>query len=237
MNRTYDLVSLVRKALAECGDPKRAAEMAAYMKTGMPFYGVSAAPRREVAREAARRFPPADRCDYARAVRALWRQPHREEKYVAIAYARAFKKHVVAASLPLYEKMIREGAWWDLVDEIAAHLVGGALAKEPEAAWPIMDRWISDNDMWVRRAAILCQLPFRERADEARLFRYCAERAHERELFIRKAIGWALRQHARVAPEAVRRFVLSHNLSPLSAREAFKHSHGSTESRTGRSVS
>ena len=200
--------------------------MAAYMKTEMPFYGVSAAVRRAVARDAARRFTPVDRCDYARAVRALWTQPHREDKYVAIAYARAFEKHVVAASLPLYGRMIREGAWWDFVDEIAAHLVGGALAKEPERVWPVMDRWISDDDMWVRRAAILCQLTFRERADETRLFRYCAERAHEREFFIRKAIGWALRQHARVAPDAVRRFVISHHLSPLSAREALKHARG-----------
>ncbi|MCP4658915.1 MAG: DNA alkylation repair protein [bacterium] len=209
-------------ALAALADPDRAREMAAYMKTEMPFYGVASGPRRELAREAKRRFPIAGQSAYKRAIGALWRRPHREEKYVAIALARLHGSFVGPESLPLYERLIREGAWWDFVDEIAQHLVGSALLKDPEAVWPTLDRWIDDPDPWIRRTALLCQNRHKERTDEERLFRYCRARAHEQEFFIRKAIGWALRQYSYTAPAAVRWFLETYRdeLSSLSFREA-----------------
>lgn len=224
-DRTRELVAFVRCELAGRAVPERAPEMAAYLKTTMPFLGVSAPDIRAVAREAASRFPVADRTGYDAAVLALWRLPNREEKHVAVAVARHHRRFVDAESLPLYERLVREGAWWDFVDEVAQHLVGEALLKDPDAVWPAMDRWIDDEDMWVRRTAILCQNRSKEGTDEARLFAYCLRRAHEREFFVRKAIGWALRQYARTAPVAVRRFLDEHGgeLSPLSVREAGKH--------------
>ncbi len=222
---TRELVAFVREELAARAVPEIAPAMAAYMKSETPFLGVSAPKLRAVAKEAAKRFPVATREAYERDVLALWRLPHREERHVAVAVARHHRAFVTAESLDLYETLIREGAWWDFVDEVSPHLVGEALAKDPDAVWPVMDRWIDDEDRWVRRAAILCQNTFKERTDEARLFRYCLGRAHEREFFIRKAIGWALRQYARTAPDAVRGFLAEHRerLSPLSVREAGKH--------------
>jgi 3-methyladenine DNA glycosylase AlkD len=210
--------------LARLADPAKAGPMAAYMKTDMPFLGVQATPRRDLARQVAQRFPIADRADYEAAVNELWSLPHREQKYMAIAVARMAPAHVTPASLPLYERLVREGAWWDFVDEIAQHLVGGVLAKHPAGTWPVMDAWIADEHMWIRRTAILCQNRHAERTDAARLFRYCLARASETEFFIRKAIGWALRQYASTDPDAVQAFLREHGaaLAPLSVREATK---------------
>jgi len=219
------LVAFVTNALAECADAERAPAMQAYMKTTMPFLGVAAKDLRSVARMAARKYPVASPREYEAATVALWKQPNREEKHVAIAFAREFPAFVDRAALSLFERLVREGAWWDFVDEIAIHLVGSALAKAPDEVFRVMDRWIDDSDMWIRRTAILCQNRMREKTDEERLFRYCRERASEKEFFIRKAIGWALREYAYTAPDAVREFVDAHRdeLSNLSIREATKH--------------
>ena len=118
------LVAFVAHGLSEGADPAKAAPMAAYLKTDTPFYGAQKAARVPVHREAVRRFPPADRSEYRGAVLALWNQPHREERYLAIAYARSFPRYITLSSIPLYRKMIVEGAWWDYVDSLAIHLVG-----------------------------------------------------------------------------------------------------------------
>jgi 3-methyladenine DNA glycosylase AlkD len=220
-----DLVAMAQRRLSEQADPARASAMAAYMKTTMPFYGVSAAVRRMIGRELSERFPPADRDAYERSVLSLWELPHREEKYLAIDYAKAFPPMVTAAELPLYRRLVVEGAWWDFVDDIAVHLVGHIVRNEPDVAWPVVDEWIDDPEMWLRRTAILSQNRSRLATDARRLFDFCLRRAHEREFFIRKAIGWALRDYTRTNPDEVRRFLDEHGdeLSPLSVREASKH--------------
>jgi len=198
--------------------------MAAYMKTQMPFYGIQKPARVPVLREMKKRFPPQTRRDYETAVLALWRLPHREEKYAALEFAALWPDFVTAASLALYEKLIREGAWWDLVDPAATALVGRALRKERPTVRQAMDKWIDDEDFWIRRAALLSQIGHKEKTNQRQLFRYCLRRAHEEEFFIRKAIGWALRDYSYTAPEAVRSFLLNHRdrLSGLSFREGAK---------------
>jgi len=225
MARTKALVEFVRDQLAALADPVRAAGIAAYVKSTIPCLGVRVPELRAIARRAARSFPPADRAAYEAQVRAVWAMPHREERHLAVAIARVNRGFVDAASMGLFEQLIREGAWWDFVDEIATHLVGPALLEEPDLVWPIVDRWIDDDDMWIRRSAIICQIGAGPRTDAERLFAYCRARAHEREFFVRKAIGWALRQYARTSPGAVRAFLARHGdeLSPLSRREASKH--------------
>ena len=211
----------VTDALRTLADPAKAGPMAAYMKTDMPFYGVQAGDRHRLARQVERAHPFVDQADYEGAVAALWGLPHREEKYMAIELARLDARFVTPTALPLYERMIREGAWWDLVDDLAVHLVGAVVLTHPREAWPRMDAWIEDPHLWIRRAAILCQNRHRARTDLERLFRYCLARAGEREFFIRKAIGWALRACSYSAPDAVRDFLRDHGhqLAPLSVRE------------------
>jgi 3-methyladenine DNA glycosylase AlkD len=211
--------------LTEVADPVKAPRMQAYMKTGMPFYGVQKAGREPILRELVQTVELADREDYERLVLGLWVLPHREEKYIALGVARRFTRFVVPESLVLYRRLIVEGAWWDLVDEVATQLIRRLVTGFPERTWPDVDRWINDDDMWLRRSALICQVGAKERTDTARLFRFCSARAHEKEFFIRKAIGWALREQARVDPDAIARFVIEHRdqLSGLSFREATKH--------------
>ena len=196
--------------------------MAAYMKTTMPFYGVPAPDRELIHREVKRQFSISNHKDYQRAVLGLWTLPHREEKYLALAVAQTWRDFIVPASLPIYRRMIIEGAWWDFVDEVASHLVGSILLHNRKEIAPTMDQWIKHDDMWLRRAAIISQLSHKHETDHARLFRYCLAQASDKEFFIRKAIGWALRQYGYSAPEKVRDFITANRdkLSPLSYREA-----------------
>ncbi len=215
----------VTGALAKVANPGKVQGMQAYMKTDMPFYGVQKEGRTAILRHLVRDFDPADRSEYEDLVLGLWALPHREEKYLALAFARHFKTFIVTGSLPLYRRLIVEGAWWDFVDEIATKLVRQLVLEKPAETWPVVDEWVHDEDMWLRRTAILCQIGARERTDVDRLFRFCAQRAFEKEFFIRKAIGWALREYAKTDPEAVAGFVIEHRdqLSGLSFREASKH--------------
>ena len=145
-------------------------------------------------------------------------------KYAAITAAKKYKTFITPDSIPLYRDLIERGRWWDFVDDIAVNLVGGTLGVAPETVWPLMDAWIDDENMWIRRTAILCQNRFKERTDERRLFAYCSKRFHEKEFFIRKAIGWALREYSKTRPEPVKRFLIRNKdkMAGLSFREGGK---------------
>jgi 3-methyladenine DNA glycosylase AlkD len=158
-------------------------------------------------------------------VLALWDLPHREEKYLALGYAMRFKEHITPERLPLFRRLIVEGAWWDFVDEVATRMVRHLIVNFPTASWPQIDPWIDDDDMWIRRSVIICQVGAREHTDAGRLFAFCKRRMHEKEFFMRKAIGWALREYAKTEPEAVAGFINENldTLSGLSYREGSKH--------------
>lgn len=219
------LADFVSAELTARADVERARQMAAYMKTDQPFYGVPAPERRAVLREARRRHPLPDVQAFRDEAGALWERPHREEQHCAVDLAVAERRWIHIDQLDLYRRFIVEGAWWDFVDVVTANLVGQVLRDEPEAMWPILDEWVDDDDLWLRRSAVLAQLKQKDRTDTHRLFGYCLRRAADTDFFIRKAIGWALREYAKTNPEAVRRFLAEHRdrLSPLSLREAGKH--------------
>ena len=219
------LVAFVAESLAARADAERAAAMAAYMKTDMPFYGVQRAGLREILRELKTRFPLASSADRVVAIEALWARPHREEKYLAIDLVTKPASWLTLGEVPLLRRLIVEGAWWDFVDQLAAHGVGEVLSRSRPAMSAELDRWIDDPDMWIRRSALIAQLRHKDRTDEERLFRYALARAHEKGFFIRKAIGWALREYAKTAPDSVREFVLANReaWSGLTFREATKH--------------
>ncbi|HEY9678763.1 MAG TPA: DNA alkylation repair protein [Drouetiella sp.] len=205
-------------------DPVNAVPMAAYMKTEMPFYGIPKPLRVPTYRRFKKEFAPANIAEYQDCISTLWGLSHREEKYAALEYAQMFDQYITSESLPLYERMVREGQWWDFVDTLAIALVGRVLYKERAKTKKVLDKWIRDDDMWIRRTAILAQNRHKAEADEQMLFGYCLKCAHEKEFFIRKAIGWALREYSYAAPMAVKRFVKENEnvLSPLSVKEGVK---------------
>jgi 3-methyladenine DNA glycosylase AlkD len=127
-----------------------------------------------------------------------------------------------ASLIDLYRELIVGGAWWDHVDELS-HRVGELLTEWPTRVRPVVAGWVNDDDLWLRRCAIICQLGAGSNTDRALLVEAITANTADRDFFIRKAIGWALRDYARTDPEWVRAFVEAHPLSPLSRREATKH--------------
>jgi 3-methyladenine DNA glycosylase AlkD len=224
--RSHDeLARHVTAELKRLADPAKAPAMAAYMKTTQPFFGVATPIRVAMLKRMGDRFAPRDQKSYVRSVMALWKLPHREERYCAITFARRYEKFVTPTSMPLYERMIREGAWWDIVDEIAVNLVGSVYENFRAETRPVMERWIDDEDMWIRRTALLSHLKHKKETDAKQLFEHCLKRGGETEFFIRKAIGWALREYSKTDPRAVRAFLTRNRkrLSNLSYNEGSKH--------------
>ncbi|HJL18407.1 MAG TPA: DNA alkylation repair protein [Sandaracinaceae bacterium LLY-WYZ-13_1] len=211
-------------------DPEKAASMARYLKIveradpSRPL-GVPKGTLRALCRELKRDCPPADEGELWAQIGALWAQPYREPKYVALEHARAFRRTCLTpASLPRLERWIVEGAWWDLVDGIAGWLVSPLYRRARAEVRPTLDRWRDSDDRWLRRSVLLAHLGHREDTDEAALFADVAALTSETDFFLRKAVGWVLRDYSYAAPERVRRYLLAHRdeLSRLSFREGAK---------------
>jgi 3-methyladenine DNA glycosylase AlkD len=160
-------------------------------------------------------------------VLALWRgAAFREERYAALELAadRRYSGCRTPEAMPMLEEMVVTGAWWDHVDAIA-HLVGQILREHPEAMKPLMREWSTDTSLWKRRVSIICQISFKNDTDLELLYASIEPNLADRDFFIRKAIGWALRAYAWTDPDEVARYVREHQalLSGLSRREALKN--------------
>jgi 3-methyladenine DNA glycosylase AlkD len=222
------LLLRVRAELAKIADPSRAPAMQAYMKSAMPFHGVAATPFRAMCKRVFATMTLADAPTWRAEVLALWRGARfREERYAAIELCadRRARSFQTMAALPMYEEIIVTGAWWDVVDGIATHRLGDILRAQPAAMKKTMRAWSKGEDMWKRRSAILCQNRFKRDTDVALLYECIAPSLASREFFLRKAIGWALREYAWTDSREVVRYVREHDaeLSGLSKREALKN--------------
>ncbi len=218
------LVAAARAGLAELADPAKAPQMQRYMRSELPYRGVPTPVWRPLARRLDRSHPTPDLATLVATVRELWHGARfREERYVAL-HLTTGRRWLTPALVPLYRELIESGAWWDYVDEIATHRIGPLLRAFPAELTPIVHSWALDEHLWLRRAAIICQVGSKSATDTA-LLTHCIEAAiDERDFFLRKGIGWALRDHSRTDPAWVAAFVDAHpRLSPLSRREASKY--------------
>jgi 3-methyladenine DNA glycosylase AlkD len=221
------LAMAMRAALAEAADTERAPGMQAYMKSEMPYRGISAPEMRAISKRVFADHPLSSCRDWRKAVLELWRGARfREERYAALELV-ANRRHQDCKTpdvLPMYEELITTGAWWDYVDGMAHH-VGNLLRSHPEQIRPVMRAWSTDEDLWKRRVSIICQLSFKKDTDLDLLYANIEPNLAERNFFIRKAIGWALRAYAWTDPEEVARYVAANHgrLSGLSRREALKN--------------
>jgi len=216
------LAAELRTALREAADPALAPGQQAYMKSAMPFLGVRLPEVRRITGARARGVADAE--ELRATALELWREAaYREERYAALALLALRPMRARLDLMGVHEEMIRTGAWWDYSDEIA-HRVEETLAVHPRELAPLLRRWARDDDVWIRRVAIIAQLGRRDATDRTLLADVIEANLGDPEFFIRKAIGWALRHLARTDPEWVRAFVAAHpGLSPLSRREALKH--------------
>lgn len=194
--------------------------MSRYMRDQFPFLGVATAERRASHRQAFAGLPAPTEAELGDLSRALFALPEREYQYVAVDHLVRHVKVCGPGFLAVARELITTKSWWDTVDGLAAQVVGPLVIAYPELTAE-MDRWIAEDDTWVARTAILHQLKYKARTDETRLFRYCELRGADREFFIRKAIGWALREYSKTNPSAVQAFIARNDtkLSGLSKRE------------------
>src|SRR5690606_12543261 len=163
---SHPLVESLRAAMRAAADPAVAAGMQAYMKTDQPFYGIQADPRRRLFKETAHRFPIATRAEYEAVVRALWEGPCREDQYQAIEAAGHYRRFHDAASWPLYEHLVRTATHWDTLDWIAGRLLSPLVLRH-RAFEADLARWAQDDNLWVRRAALLAHLHHRDQTNTA----------------------------------------------------------------------
>jgi 3-methyladenine DNA glycosylase AlkD len=202
--------------------------MRAYMKSAMPYLGVQTPGLREACRLVFSTHSLDSFDDWRETVLALWRGARfREERYAALLLTgeRRYRGYQTLDALPLYEELIVTGAWWDYVDLIASQRIGALLKRYPSRMRRTMRAWSRSTDMWKRRTAILCQLSFKADTDLALLYDCIEPNLGDKEFFIRKAIGWALRQHAWTDAKEVQRYVARNRarLTALSTREALKN--------------
>ncbi|MEU6680060.1 DNA alkylation repair protein [Streptomyces sp. NPDC046925] len=223
-----DLADIVMERLTtaypRAADPERAAQARAYMKNVAPFLGLPSPLRRQLSREVLADTPRPDEADCTAIALRCWQLPQREYAYFAVDYLRRHLKHCSSGFLPVARHLVTTVPWWDTVDALASHVVGGLVAADPKLRTE-MDAWIGDEDLWVARTALLHQLRHKDATDTERLFAYCLRQSAHPDFFIRKAIGWCLREYAKTDPKAVRDFVERERgrLSPLSVREALKN--------------
>ena len=126
-------------------------------------------------------------------------------------------------AIKLIEKLILNNSWWDSVDTIAKYILGEYLLEFPLETKKVIERFSNSENMWLNRSAILFQLGYKQKTNADFLFSECLKQSHSNEFFIKKAIGWALREYAKSNPEAVKEFVKTSNLKPLSTKEALKN--------------
>jgi 3-methyladenine DNA glycosylase AlkD len=223
--------SLAKMLVAElraAAEPARAPAMQAYMKSEMPYLGVSAMPLREVCKAAFQGLAWPDSAAWQADVLAIWRgAEYREQRHAAIELTgvRAAKQFQRIDALPMYEEMIVSGAWWDYVDTIATLRFWTLLQNDRAAMRKAMLAWSEDDNLWRRRSAILCQNKAKAATDLDFLYACIEPSLDSKEFFLRKAIGWALRQYAWTDPVEVQRYVNENEarLSGLSRREALKN--------------
>ena len=218
-----EYLSRLTRVLEGAADPVRAADMAAYMRGQFAFLGIATPERQALARRALDGLGAPSQADLVHVADACWSREEREYQYVACGLLRRRNRVLTASFMPTAERCITTRSWWDTVDALAQHVVG-TIVRADRSLDPVMARWLMSDDLWLARTAILHQERWGADTEPEWLFHACLARAADREFFLRKAIGWALRSYSYVDPDAVERFVHDHEgeLSGLTRREALK---------------
>ncbi|MBY5944820.1 DNA alkylation repair protein [Photobacterium rosenbergii] len=224
MSLVIPMVIFMQQRMAEAGNTDDAKAMQAYMKTEQPFYGVKSPERKAIFKQAREHTKISSFIEYKRLVLWLWSGENREEQYLAMDAAEYYKSFRTLEAFPVYEEMLNEASHWDTVDKLASNLIG-PLVKEHRELEGAVRGWRESENMWLRRASLLVHLKHKAETNLPLLEETILMLASEKEFFIRKAIGWVLREYAKTDAEFVKRFVMTHQeqLSSLSRQEALKN--------------
>lgn len=216
-------VAAVENEFARHANVAVAAGAKAYMRDQFEYFGMPTPRRRLVQQKfhAALPLPPFDAVPAI--MKMLWKKPQRELQYFAMELYEKYKKLFTEKDIPHFEFMITNKSWWDTVDFVSPKLIAALHLKHPGLQEENCARWMKSKNIWLMRAAIIHQNLYKKKTNEKLLFKLILQCKSHEEFFIRKAIGWSLRQYARTNPAAVKKFVQSNTLSPLSTKEALKH--------------
>lgn len=199
-----------------------AAQQKAYMRDQFEFYGLKAPVRKDLSKPFfVKQYLP-QKTELHNITKELWEKPQREFQMFGQEFVFKYVKQFEKDDMPLFEYMITTKSWWDTVDFIANKICGAYFKKFPEDIPKYVDKWLDSGNIWLQRTAILFQLKYKEKLDTEVLY-YCISRlTGSKEFFINKAIGWILREYSRTNPVWVKNYVATHELAPLSAREAIR---------------
>jgi 3-methyladenine DNA glycosylase AlkD len=217
-NKVEILVALFEKNR----NKENAQPMKKYMKDHFPFLGIKSPLRKELERQFFKETEILKEEFNKDFVTGLWEKDEREYQYTAITYMGKFIKKLPKTIIPFVERLIITKSWWDSVDSIAP-LVGELVRMYPEIIDETINGWSVDDNLWLRRSAILFQLKYKQQTNEDLLYDYIVKNAESKEFFIQKAIGWALREYSKTNPVSVKAFIEENKLAPLSVREGSKY--------------
>jgi 3-methyladenine DNA glycosylase AlkD len=209
MSQYQNLESILLKH----SDNAFAAGQKAYMRHRFSFLGLRQPIRKKIQRPFLQEATKKD-------IPILWEKEEREYQYIAIDLL--IRSTLEEKDFELLEWLITTKSWWDSVDILASN-VGGKFFLQFPNLLEQTERWSTHENMWLRRSSLIFQLRYKEKTDETRLFSYCQALSKEKEFFIQKAIGWALREYSKTAPERVRRFCNKQTFSRLIVREALQY--------------
>lgn len=219
----HPYIVLLKDLFEKNADPSQAAPMKKYMRGQFEYLGIKTPQNKTLMKEFISKYglPPIEDLDAI--LRDLWSLPEREFQYVGLGLLDKLEKKLPAEFIKPIEYLIVTKSWWDTVDAIASHTVGTHFRRFPDVREKYLSKWLSSENIWLRRTTILFQLNYKKETDFELLCEIINENLDSKEFFINKAIGWSLRQYARVNPKLVSKFVMSTPLHPLSRREAMKH--------------
>ncbi len=216
-------VASLKNLFERNADPVQAAPMKKYMRDQFEYLGLKGPQQGALMKEFISQNGYPAMADLDAVLRDLWSLPQREFQYAAVGLLSRFEKELPAKFIKTIEYLLITKSWWDTVDTITGHTLGVHFHRFPEVREKYLAQWRASNNFWLRRACILFQLNYKQETDFDLLCEIICENLDSKEFFINKAIGWSLRQYARTDPKAVKKFVNSTPLHPLSRREALKH--------------
>lgn len=218
----HPYVTSIKTSFEQNANPAQAGPMKKYMRDQFEYLGIKSPQVKTLFRQVIQEHGLPSFEDLDQITRELWELPQREYQYFAIGLMERLEKKLPSRMIKTLEYMITHKSWWDTVDNIS-HIVGVHFKRYPDVREKYLSQWRASDNFWLHRTAILFQLDYKEETDFDLLREMIQENLGSNEFFINKAIGWSLRQYARIDPNAVKKFVKSTPLHPLSRREAMKH--------------